>query len=100
MSLFAVSFVLEDGADYADRYKALTEAIEIQADGEVWSDTTSFSLLTSTKNSVGLKASILEMANLQKGDTLLIINISQTRRHAAEGIPNKALFTRLMSQRQ
>jgi hypothetical protein len=100
MSLFAVSFELEDGSDYADRYKALTEAIEALADTEVWSETTSFYLLTSTKNSVGLKAALLDAVNLQKGDKLLIINISQKRGHAAEGISDKALFNRLMSQRQ
>jgi hypothetical protein len=100
MSLFVVSFTLEDGSDYQDRHATLTDAIETAADGDVWKETTSFYLLTSTKNSAGLKEEIAEAANLQRGDTLVVINISQPRGHASAGLKDKALFSRLMSQRR
>ncbi|UXN68000.1 hypothetical protein N8A98_00310 (plasmid) [Devosia neptuniae] len=99
MSLFAVSFVLEDGADYAARHAALVVAIETAAVGEVWCETTSFYLLTSTLNSPGLREAIAGGADLQKGDTLVVLNISQTRGHASRGVADKALFKRLMEQR-
>ncbi len=99
MALFAVSFKLEDGSDYKDRYAALTEAIEAASEGDVWSETSSFYLITSTRNSATLKDSFAEAANLQDGDVLLVLNLSKTKGHATSGISKKSQFTHLVSQR-
>lgn len=99
MALFAVSFKLEDGSDYNDRYAALTKAIEEAADGDVWSETASFYLVTSTKNSVGLKEEIMAAVAMQDGDVLLVINLSKTKGHATEGLSKKALFKKLIEHR-
>lgn len=99
MALFAVSFMLEDGSDYNDRYSALTKAIEAAADGDVWSETSSFYLVTSTKNSVGLKDEITASVALQDGDVLLVLNLSKTKGHATSGIAKKTLFKKLIDQR-
>ena len=99
MALFAVSFMLEDGSDYSDRYAALTKAIEAAADGDVWSETSSFYLVNSTRNSLGLKDEITGAVALQDGDVLLVINLSKTKGHATSGIAKKALFKKLIEQR-
>lgn len=99
MALFAVSFMLEDGSDYNDRYTALTKAIEAAADGDVWSETSSFYLVNSTRNSLGLKDEITGAVALQDGDVLLVINLSKTKGHATSGIAKKALFKKLIEQR-
>ena len=99
MALFAVSFMLEDGSDYNDRYAALAKAIEQAADGEIWSETASFYLLNSTRNSVGLKDEITSAVALQDGDVLLVINLSKTKGHATSGIAKKALFKKLIDHR-
>ncbi|MBO9590910.1 hypothetical protein [Devosia sp.] len=99
MALFAVSFMLEDGSDYNDRYAALTKAIEAAADGDVWSETSSFYLVTSTRNSVGLKDEITSAVALQDGDVLLVINLSKTKGHATSGVARKTLFKKLIDQR-
>lgn len=99
MALFAVSFMLEDGSDYNDRYSALTKAIEAAADGDVWSETSSFYLVTSTKNSVGLRDEITASVALQDGDVLLVLNLSKTKGHATSGIAKKTLFKKLIDQR-
>lgn len=99
MALFAVSFMLEDGSDYNDRYAALTKAIEAAADGDVWSETSSFYLMTSTRNSVGLKDEIAAAVALQDGDKLLVVNLSKTKGHATSGMTKKTLFKKLIEQR-
>ena len=99
MALFAVSFVLEDGSDYNDRYAQLTKAIAEVADGEVWSEMPSLFLLTSTKNSVGLKEEILASVAVQDGDVMLVINLSKTKGHATQGVKRKMLFKKLIEQR-
>lgn len=99
MALFAVSFMLEDGSDYNDRYAALTKAIEQAADGDVWSETSSFYLVSSTRNSAGLKDEITTAVALQDGDVLLVINLSKTKGHATSGLAKKALFKKLIEQR-
>ena len=99
MALFAVSFMLEDGSDYNDRYAALTKAIEQAADGDVWSETSSFYLVSSTRNSVGLKDEITTAVSLQDGDVLLVINLSKTKGHATSGLAKKTLFKKLIEQR-
>ena len=99
MALFAISFTLEDGSDYDDRYAALTKAIEEIADGDVWSEMPSFYLVTSTKNSAGIKDEITTAVALQDGDVLLVINLSKTKGHATNGLSKKALFKKLIDQR-
>lgn len=99
MALFAVSFMLEDGSDYKDRYTALTKAIEEAADGDVWSETASFYLVTSTKNSASLKDEITAAVAMQDGDVLLVINLSKTKGHATSNLAKKALFKKLIDQR-
>lgn len=99
MALFAVSFMLEDGSDYNDRYTALVKAIEAAADGDVWSETTSFFLVTSTKNSLNLKDEIISGIAVQDGEKLLVINLSKTKGHATSGLTKKTLFKKLIEQR-
>ncbi|RYE60128.1 MAG: hypothetical protein EOP20_03375 [Hyphomicrobiales bacterium] len=99
MALFAISFLLEDGSDYNDRYAALVKAIENAADGDVWSETASFYLVNSTKNSVNLKDEIIAAVSLQDGDKVLVINLSKTKGHATSGLTKKTLFKKLIEQR-
>ena len=99
MALFAISFLLEDGSDYNDRYAALVKAIENAADGDVWSETASFYLVNSTKNSVNLKDEIIAAVSLQDGDKVLVINLSKTKGHATSGLTKRTLFKKLIEQR-
>ncbi|RYE37924.1 MAG: hypothetical protein EOP21_13105 [Hyphomicrobiales bacterium] len=77
----------------------MTKAIEQAADGDVWSETSSFYLVNSTRNSVGLKDEITAAVALQDGDVLLVINLSKTKGHATSGLAKKALFKKLIEQR-
>ncbi|KQT51545.1 hypothetical protein DevBK_06985 [Devosia sp. BK] len=99
MALFAISFMLEDGSDYNDRLATLVKAIEEAADGDVWSETASFFLVTSTKNSANLKDEIMASVGLQDGDVLLVINLSKTKGHSTHGLSKKTLFKKLIDQR-
>ena len=99
MALFAISFTLEDGSDYNDRYAALVKSIESAVDGDVWSETASFFLATSTKNSVNLKDEIIAGVAMQDGDVLLVINLSKTKGHATSGVTKKTQFKKLIDQR-
>ncbi|MBJ6987029.1 MULTISPECIES: hypothetical protein [unclassified Devosia] len=99
MALFAVSFKLEDGGDYQERYNALIKSIETNADGDIWGETSSFFLVPSTRNSLGLKEDIMAGANMQDGDVVVVINLSKTKGHSTDGIKKKSLFKKLIDQR-
>lgn len=96
---FAISYMLEDGSDYNDRVAALNKAIEEVADGDVWSETASFFLMTSTKNSASLNEEITGAVAMQDGDKLLVINLSKTKGHASYNLAKKTLFKKLIDQR-
>ena len=99
MAVFAISFRVMDGPRWDQRYDALVKAIEGEASGPFWAETTSFYLLSSGKSSVDLHAAIWNKAKVNNDDILVVINISVTTGHATEGIANLKRFNSVMSQR-
>ena len=103
MSLFAITFRVEYDSEkrYNDVYNALVAAIKGQTETKYWDDPTSFFLITSSLNSADLADAII--ANTRgfdtKQDLVFVINLSQTKGHAAKGhIVDKDL-TSLMASR-
>ena len=51
MALFAVTFRIDDGPDYAKRWQSVVDAIKKEAIGPVWDEPTSFHLFQSNQTS-------------------------------------------------
>jgi hypothetical protein len=85
---------------YEARYNTLTYAIENETDSLIWTETISFYLLESEKNSVGLKDSILCDAASNDDDVLVVINLSATKDYTSKGVADLDTFTAIFAARR
>lgn len=99
MSLFAVTFRVQDGPNYEARYASLVEAIEAAGGHAYWDEPTSFYLIESNKNSGGLKDEIVANSQTNSDDLLLVINLSMTKGHASKGVQDVTRFKAFMDSR-
>lgn len=99
MSLFVVTFRVQDGPRYDDRYGSLTASIEDAAHHAYWDEPTSFYLLESELNSEALRKQIVSNADINSDDLVVVINISLTKGHSATGLQDPARFKAFMDSR-
>lgn len=89
MSLFAITFRVhyDNERRYNARYNELNAAIVAHSGPKHWSETTSFYLITSTKNSADLANAIYNATPSfdDSEDLLVVINLSVTKGSSVKG---------------
>jgi hypothetical protein len=94
MALFAITFRINDDAEYEERYSSVTAAIEHAGrSGKHWKEPTSFYLITYSGNSETLANEIQENSLFAPDrDLLLVINLSQRGYKPAGKIRDRDLY--------
>ncbi len=81
MANFIVTFRLEDGTDYRERYDSLMEQLAIVSNGGSWDETSSFAGFTSSKSLEEVYSALyLESRFSPSKDTMVIIDLTNSKK--------------------
>ncbi len=81
MANFIVTFRLENGADYHERYESLMEQLAIVSNGGSWEETSSFAAFTSSRSLEEVHSALyLESRFSPSKDTMVIIDLTNRKK--------------------